>query len=568
MDIPDLTFPEFTYGKVAVPKDLRILLYRGGAGTHAKKVFRLITEGDLGQPVEARVSLVVKLYEGIRGVLAGGGSPETAITQIEVLRALYRHADRMKADLTEASAKGIYVDWIAYQHHRQRLKLIKAQNVYSTGVLVSVLLAAALDLPPKALRRAARLQAPKKPRRVLGVAADKQNLADTMAFGHAMLDITEGIPAEAINGPLPVRIQFRTGQIIEEWSGLIPTGNLKTYTAPQSPAVRRYRVARRELAMTDTSLHARFPLANLRMEAEMLIFIAQTGMNLAQVVAIKMGKFSYQSYHDGYAVRRIYKGRRLGEVEFEIYSEYRVVFERYLDWRAALFPEDPDGLLFPFIAAPGKSGRQHHAFIRIHKKCTALGIAYICPRMLRSTRINWLLRRSKDPDLTAEMAQHTRQTLLGIYEKPSYQVTMVEATNYFHQADPSITPPGPGACVEQQPEPLPNIPFSAPQPDCISPAGCLFCVHQRDIDSLDHVWSLTSYRYLKTLERARQKPISKSDVESHVATVIQRVTDKLRAIEGSSATRGEWAKEAQARVDEGQHHPHWDGFIQLAEIGA
>jgi hypothetical protein len=212
---------------------------------------------------------------------------------------------------------------------------------------------------------------------------------------------------------------------------------------------------------------------NLRIEAELLILIAQTGMNLTQAANLKLGRFSYQSHLNGYQVRRLYKNRRKGEVEFEIYSAYRDHFERYLAWCRELLPNDDTNRLFPFVVLRGEPIAHSRDFILVRRQCRQLG----------------------------------------------------------------------------------------------SPAGCLFCGHHRDIDSADHVWSLCSYRYLKSLEVARIRPCKADDPTEHPAlAVMQRIDDKLRFFQASSTVRHYWVQEAHARVAEDEHHPRWDGFIALAEL--
>lgn len=102
----------------------------------------------------------------------------------------------------------------------------------------------------------------------------------------------------------------------------------------------------------------------------------------------------------------------------------------------------------------------------------------------------------------------------------------------------------------------------------MSPAGCLFCDHQRDLDSEDHVWSLATYRHYKSLELARYMRLSKSGAPHPAAAAVERITAKLRRFEASSEVRKCWVREALARVDEGNYHPKWDGFIQLLEARA
>jgi hypothetical protein len=53
-----------------------------------------------------------------------------------------------------------------------------------------------------------------------------------------------------------------------------------------------------------------------------------------------------------------------------------------------------------------------------------------------------------------------------------------------------------------------------------------------------------------------------------VVATIERVTAKLKYFMGSSEVRALWVSEALARIEEGEYHPQWDGFIQLREARA
>ncbi|MBI6155043.1 site-specific integrase, partial [Serratia surfactantfaciens] len=120
-----------------------------------------------------------------------------------------------------------------------------------------------------------------------------------------------------------------------------------------------------------------------------------------------------------------------------------------------------------------------------------------------------------------------------------------------------------------EPESMVAMPKNAPRPDCINAAGCLFCIQHRDIESEDHVWSLDSLRYLKSLELARYRPpvLSQNMAAEHPALlVIERLAAKLRFFEESSEVRRLWVEESKARIREGNYHPAWDGFIRLAEL--
>lgn len=567
IDLPDLTFPMIRLGPKETRWDLRSILYRGGAAAPVNKVAGLIAGGYLGAPVLERIQLVQRIHAEIASGLVSGGSKETARAKIYCLRWFFAWADDSGPALCLDTVARTFVHWTDYLLHRQRVdRDLTERGAYQLAKSVAVVLDRVLERRVCTLLDT-RIRKPRDDRLVHNTKASKQSLAQSFAFGHAIVDICDALTVESIRGSLPVRVPFRNGKVLEEWS-FLPRPEVERADGDASRRRRAPISDQARAAWTaDTSFRTRYPLVNLRIEAELLLFIAQTGMNRTQVVTASVGHFHYTSHLDGYQVRR-YKHRREGEVEFEIYREYRSLFERYLTWRSTMFPDDPCGLLFPFVRR-SRAEDTPPMFNRVRTICSRLGIAFVSPRVLRKVRINWLLRELQDPALAAEMAQHARETMLRDYAEPNPQVAMLEISRFHRHADPNIAPPGPGRCVSPTPVAVPGIPPHATPPDCISPAGCLFCVHHRDVDSEDHVWSLTSFRYLKSLELARDRPSSepkKSAVPHPAALAVDRLTAKLKFYESSSEVRGLWVREALLRIEEGDYHPAWQGFVRLAEV--
>lgn len=566
--LPDLRFPDVKLGVNETPWDLRTLLYKGGAGALANKVVGMIEAGKLGSPLVERIELVEKTYEEIRAALAAGGSKETANTSITSLRGFFKWADSAGHSLSLDTVASIYVHWSDYLLHRVRvIKNMLLGTAYHLALIVGSLLDKVLERGSPIIK-ITRLTRPPRRRSIRGVEADKQNLQETFEFGYMLLDIMDGLSLDSLWGGLPVRIPLRTGQELVEWSGL-PSPERLRWANPQNAKDRHKAKESLQLRSNyeaDRTLRTRFPLANLRIEAELLFFISQTGMNLAQAHQLKIRHFSYSSTIDGYLVRD-YKHRRKGEVLFEIFADYKVLFECYLAWRKAVFPDDSDGLLFPLVRKGGRAESTAPHINRVRQICRRLGTRFIPPSQLRNTRINWLLRRSGDVDLTTEQAQHTKQTLIRVYEEPSLQRTMSEVVRYWQSADPIITPPAPGICTGS-PMPVDSTPLGATQPDCIRPSGCLWCEHHRDVDSLDYVWSVSSFRYVKSLELAKYHPPHKAHLPTHPALfAIERLSDKLRWFKHSNAVRKGWVEESLARVEEGGYHPTWSDLIQSMEGG-
>lgn len=572
--LPDLTFPDVTLGTKETLWDLCCLLYKGGARANVGKVGAMIDAGKLGLPLVERVDLVRQMHEAIANHLGRGGRRSTAKSRILALRFFYGWADASGNTLDIESVESCYMYWTDALLNRVRVgEGLGEITAYGWGGAVGWVLDRVLGRI-KPIVRTTRLRRPPRRTSVAGVRADKQNLEDTFAFGHLLLDITDGLSLYAIWGALPVRISLRNGKVLEEWSGWGGVKGQENRGPPNPKYLRQAeydarRSAKRRAAWeADRTLRTRHPLVNLRIEAEMHILMGQPAVNLAQVYQLRMDQWKFKPSTHGYELRT-YKQRRWGAVVFEIYSEYRKVFEAYLAWRKAVFPNDPDGLLFPLITG-GRHSEEPPQFDLLRVRCRRAGIKYIPPSTLRKTNVNWMLRRTNDPDLTAEEKQHATKTLIGNYEKPSQQRAMVQIKGYWAKHDPAQAAAGPGSCIGKGPAPIPDIPSTATKPDCQTPAGCLFCVNQRDIDSFDHIWSLASYRLLKSYELAtHRQPESKRELPNHPAELaIERVTAKLAYIRSSSAKRETWVKEALLRIEEGHYHLEWARMIEAGQAGS
>jgi hypothetical protein len=554
----ELTIPEIACGSSETVWDLSRWLYLGAARAAHKTVYSEIRLGRWGAIQIDRVELVRAIHVAIKSKIVLGGARATARNEVLALNWFVRWIDEHGYPFDLDGVADAYLHWTDSLIHEARVrKSYKDRTAYSRGRAVGGILDLALERP-SAIILSTRLHQPKWPRKLQGVKAGKQNLAETFAFGRLLQDICDGITLEALWGPTPLRIPLSSGGELLHYSGR---------PAPSAvPSKRKSNIKRVENAKrlfdSKRTLDTRFPIANMRILAELLTFIAQTGMNLAQAHRITLRHFSYASDVDGYKVRD-YKARRGGEVLFEIFKEYRSHFERYLAWRRSVFPDD--SRLFPVYRLKTFESTAP-SFSQIQQACKQAGARWIPPSLLRSTRINWLLRRSGDHDLTAEMAQHRKQTLLGTYEIPSLQRTIGEVTRFWQQADPYLamrspaTAIAPGEC-DGAPSAVRDMPHGAPEPDCIRPSGCLWCEHHRDIDSLDYVWALNCFRHLKILEVGKYHPPHGTVVRHPADYAIDRISEKLVWFRDSNATRRAWVEESLTRVEEGHYHPDWARLI-------
>lgn len=546
--IPDLRFSTVMYGPKETEWDLRPLLYKGGATFHSKKAAERIASGNLGNPQLDRLDLVKKLHDEIQADLNMGGSRETALSRINHLRLFFGWADRNDRSMNINCAVEAYCAWADSLTHRVRIertsinrkcsldrKPITMNSAYAYCASVGTLLDRILERRTNVIELT-RLIRPNGRKAAIGSKAEKQSLEHTFKFGNLLQDICDTLTVKTVlENPLPIQIKLRSGETLFR-------SEAKNYA--QIPGL-------------TPGLEKRYSLANLRIEAELMMFIGQTGMNLTQAQNLEWRHFSYTSHLEGFQVRS-YKARRGGSVLFEIFKSYRPHFERYLEWRRKILPNS--NRVFPFIRPGGSRNESRFKAFRLRAICSGLNIPFVGPQSLRNTRVNWLLRADSDPDQTAEAAQHTKKTLLGVYHRPSLQRAMAEATRFWEQVETNLlrtTSVAPGGCTGH-PRKSEKAPSDAPQADCSRPSGCLWCENHRDIDSQDYVWALTSFRYLKLIELSKTRSPGPVQELSPTQCAITRINEKLKWFELSSSKRCEWVVEAHARINEGNYHPDWE----------
>jgi hypothetical protein len=231
-----------------------------------------------------------------------------------------------------------------------------------------------------------------------------------------------------------------------------------------------------------------------------------------------------------------------------------------------MFEGDNNVLLFPFVATPGMTWERRAAHYQSLQRALAQvsGVHLIRARALRNTRVNWLIRRSSDPEIVAQLDQHDLATLHRSYERPNHQRVAIEAARFWREVDTTLQASvGPGGCDERSPEKANSAPSDAPEPDCQGASGCLFCVHHRDIETFDHAWSLTTLRHLKSLEVAAQPGEHAATTANPALRAVERITAKLASFPDE---RREWIDESSLRITEGRYHPRWAGLIRLREL--
>lgn len=561
--------------------DLRRFLYiapraRNGKTLSADLFVPKIYKEDLRPDKLERLSLLIKVKEYFEESLELGFTLSSQKTYVSVLQYFFNFFDNNGRSVTLENIEESYYEYCEHlfqlsNNHPPKIKKITA---YHYGFTLSKIISNIIELP-KGLEpiKKTRLHHPKLMKTSVSKEADKQNLEDTRKMGSFLVDLVSGITVEKVLGELPLRIPLREG-LVENNEIMLNTGEpgpstknllskpFESLIESEKKAVRQFYYRLRPIDSIKGT--ARWRFVNLRVVAEYLIFIAQTGINPGQAKSLKRKGFKYWPSGDSWQVRA-YKHRRGGEVVFSIYKSYKPYLKEHLIFIDHFFPESD--LLFPNFNSQGRPSLPGPVFhTPIRTLLIENGLPWISPRTLRKSRVNWMHRRSGgDTELTAEMHQHFQETLREKYELPSQQRTVAEITKFWNIHDPinreKLKPSIISGQCSGDPAPTDDKPSSVVAPDCSNPTGCLWCKHFRDIDSFDYVWSLTSFRHLKTIEAAGV--ITQEVVPADI--VVERLTQKITWFREASEKRAEWVEEAEVRMTEGHYHPHWSGILEFLE---
>lgn len=536
--------------------DYRILLCHGMSKLRKQTADKMLKSPSQVHGFRAkRLSLILSLMEDAEEQYSASPSHRTLVSNFQALRDFYVYCDEHDLDPTTQNVVDIFISW-----SEDRRTSRKPAYHYSAASRLAKMLSDASDVSVDRFRIPAKLVKPTRQR--TGNRFDAQDLAKTFRFGKLLSTVSDLLSVEVIMGPLPITFDFEQ-KSLELWGGIPSDHVLRAAHLAKGHREQDWRRDQnRTQKLAEGSLAARRTLVNLKIETELAIFLAQTGMNLSQAFTLSAGQFQYRTREGGYLVKGVYKARRQGEVRFEIFKAYREHFERYLKWRNYV-AEEGDVRLFPFAARPGDPRRQEHHFNGLRRLCKQADLSCIGARELRGTRVNYFLRRSDDLVLTAAVAQHSVGMLMG-YQRPHHQRAVTELTGFWNDMGSPLLSAGTGTCSGSL-QPMPQRP-GQPVPDCRSAAGCLFCLDHRDEMSVDYAWSLVSYRYLKSLELAAYPPTKRKSPEpAPPEIVIAAISEKLKQMCLHDAKGPQFVQEAEDRVMEGDFHPRWSDIITAAE---
>lgn len=536
--IGDLDFRNSAQGARKFTLTLMPCLYLDGASCDLRYFDEISKSGKLGNPVKDRLTLVYAIHEELDGRVSSGGSWVTLKTNINSVRNFYSYCDKVIVHPTMDNACRLYCDWLVFSYEAVARGSIGEAACYSVATQLATILGNATGLGREYFVIHSGLRAPKA-KKVVKV--DKQNLEAAKSYIADLLDVCHSLDIDAFNRSLPVNIEFTDKVKFTHYSGL-------TQHQQRLPH-----------CLLDISLERRYPLYNLRVEAEMLIFISQTSMNLSSAANLEFQKLTYHDVGEKFEARA-YKGRRGGEVLFSAYSGYKSQFLKFLEFRESLGIHERTAKLFGRLPQPGVyvsdsvNPRAIYALMKSLKRPT------VCASELRTTRQNWLSRRIGDASLAAEIGQHDLATFERSYRRSNHQTAASEWTTYFKRSSGSQRAAMDGIC-NGEPLPVEMIPSESAKPDCLNQNLCLFCVNYKGVKSYSYIWSLVSYRTLR--EQEKLLSLQRNGDVSEVDIALLRLEQIITAFGNAGKKCSVWLEKALEQTQGGSYHPRWRGFIHM-----
>ncbi|WJD60667.1 hypothetical protein [Pseudomonas kurunegalensis] len=556
----DLGFEHCVGDRFTAPPSLRALLYCGGSAAHGFTVEKQISSGLLGALKPSRLELVRLLHGYIVRRLDNGYSEWTTKRDITAFKVLYSHYDALGVDITVGNVCELYEKYSYDKAYDIDINNRKegTYSAYTVDRILVRVIESMLELSPRSLKSSFNYTSLKRRGLIARAKNDTGSINAGFQYGADLLDVIDSLSYEACFGELPLQVSFTDGAVIEHWARM-KTPDKLLGPEGRDPYNVKGQASRREENRLHGTVRTRSPLINLRIDAEFNFFVAQTGMNASDAYDLPMADYRYSSWEGDYRVSA-YKDRRKGDVEFFIYKEYREIFDEYLAFIRRLYPDGCE-YLFPFIKTNSKKRADAYSQARMKKLFSSVDKKCINLRSLRNRRVNWMLRETHDPVLSALMAQHTTTTMFRSYVAPNHSIATREFSGFFAHEKTVRDSVAKGRCTSEIK--VVAVTDSAPiKPDCINPAGCLFCEHYQGIRSLDYIWSMASYHYLKNAELARL-PLNKRAEGSPQKAIVDRLNALMNEFEAQGGQCNDWVVEARLRISELDFHHSFRGMIEV-----
>lgn len=306
-----------------------------------------------------------------------------------------------------------------------------------------------------------------------------------------------------------------------------------------------------------------------------LMFLAQTGMNWAQVVNLTWeDEYDFSATHQ---VFRTIKWRAQGRtVSFELPVAFMPKFKHYLELRKYLLDGRPCNWLFFKLGTKGagepeqiKTGTlaTYRTLQRIDPK-----LPVVKSREWRAAKSDWLIRNA-DPSTAALVLQNSEKTVLASYAAGSETSHVEELSKFFDKVSETVVEKGKdiegsvrraiGICTAYE-SPRLSIEWAPVQPDCKRQEGCLFCDNFRVHADEEDARKLISCRYC--LQQTASLAGSQESFQAMLSPIFNRIESILADV--SRRDEALVIRVTKEVEEEGELDPYWARkFEMLIELG-
>ncbi|ENU20730.1 hypothetical protein F994_00963 [Acinetobacter bohemicus ANC 3994] len=315
----------------------------------------------------------------------------------------------------------------------------------------------------------------------------------------------------------------------------------------------------------------RMHVGTIAVNAFIILFFSQTGMNLSQALNLSWGKdYEISSSNQSF---RIVKWRAGGkECSFEVPLEFMPRFKKFIALREYLLNEQECEYLFFTLGERGlgaprqlKSGTLHGIYLSLRRIDPYLQM--VQSREWRAAKSDWLVRNT-DLATAASVLQNTEKTVLSSYIAGSESSHWEELSSFLHNMSnvvlstkndqKNLLKSATGQCSSFGNPLALNNEDSINKPNCIDPEGCLFCDKYRiHVDETD-IRKLISCRYC--IEKTAHIIGSLEEQRATLRPILSRIDlilDKLKEYNEQLVTK------ILLEVEEGELDDYWARKLEM-----
>lgn len=312
------------------------------------------------------------------------------------------------------------------------------------------------------------------------------------------------------------------------------------------------------------------------------LFLAETGVNLSQLLALRWSQELAANLQDSLVVRQRFrevKFRAGGkQVAFTVSLAFMPKLKAYLALREYLVRDTDCEELFivagHYAQLRRPMGLPRQFMDHLYRRLDTLGVVLprITARQWRAAKQDWAVR-NHSPVVAAKLMGHSLDTALRSYSNGTDAAHKAEMGAFLASVEETVLKRGNdpvgainsavGVCIEfHRPEPIAasvNI-----QPDCRKVEGCLFCSQYRVHADAGDIRKLLSCRYCVRLVSGRATSIEQYDISfGAVLRRVEFILDELRKRDAALV------KQIEHDVDiEGNLETFWSTKLdQLCELG-